>query len=163
MPQTNEPWIFDQPVIFRSTVSLPVGSVGDAQGSAGSPMGPSKLKHQHCIDKEQVGTAVAAVIHLHRVKGLTSTNLTLSAGFSEAACIGNATVTIDIKKNGVSILSASTVLDSTNALYAEEAFNITDDDAVAGDNYTAHITVNAGTGTLGKGLFISGRIDEDYT
>ena len=70
------------------------------------------------------------------------------------ACVGAATITIQVKKNGTNILSASLVIDNANAAFAfESAAGFTSTALVANDVLEVDITAAAGGGTLGQGLF----------
>lgn len=75
------------------------------------------------------------------------------AGVS-VACIGDSTITVDVRKNGTSILSSTIVLDNSNTAFAEESGSISTSSYAAGDDLEVVVTVSAGTGTLGQGLHV---------
>jgi hypothetical protein len=72
---------------------------------------------------------------------------------SVTACVGAATITVDLKKNGVSVLTATIVLDNANTARVVEAATITTTAAVAGDVFEVSVAVAAGGGTIGSGVF----------
>jgi hypothetical protein len=82
---------------------------------------------------------------------------------SIAKAIGDSTVTVDVKKNGTSVLSSAVTLNSSNTARVAVAGTIdgTLDDLVAGDWVEVAITISAGTGTLPTGVFIQVEIDQD--
>ena len=82
---------------------------------------------------------------------------------SIVAAIGDSTVTVDVKKNGTSILSSTVTLNSSNTARIAVAATIdgTLDDLVAADWLDVVITVSAGTGTLPTGVFVQVEIDQD--
>ena len=77
------------------------------------------------------------------------------------AAVGAATVTIDLQKNGVSVLSA--VINITSALAANVYIDasITTTTYVADDVFKIVITATAGGGTLPTGLYVQLTTDEN--
>ena len=92
--------------------------------------------------------------------GATAEIQSVRAGVVVAA-VGDSTVTIDLYKNGASILSAPIVLDNTNTAYTEETGTLSSDDLVQGDCLEVVVTVSAGTGTLPQGLYVEVDVHED--
>jgi hypothetical protein len=82
---------------------------------------------------------------------------------SIAKAIGDSTVTVDVKKNGTSVLSSVVTLNSSNTARIAVAATIdgTQDDLVAGDWLEVVITISAGTGTLPTGVFVQVEVDQD--
>ena len=79
------------------------------------------------------------------------------------ACVGDATITIDVHKNGVSILTSTFNITSSYSPYDDPLEGtISSGTVAAGDIIEVEITVNAGSGTLGKGVFVSADIVENY-
>ena len=97
---------------------------------------------------------------IHVVVGATGTLQKFSGG-SVVANTGAATITVDLHKNGASILTAAIVLDNGDAAYAVVEGVISSSSVVADDVLEVVITVNAGGGTLGKGVFASLDLYED--
>ena len=83
---------------------------------------------------------------------------------SIVAAVGDSTVTIDVKKDGTTVLDSTVVLDSSNVAYTPEDATL-DGTAVAftaGDVFTVVITVSAGTGTLPYGVYVALSLYQDY-
>jgi hypothetical protein len=114
----------------------------------------TKTEHLHRAVYSQPNTAATsetkAIAH---VVGATGTLLNFLAG-SIAPCSGAATITIDLKKNGSSVLSAVITLDNANTARVAEAGTITTTGVAAGDLLEIVITATAGGGTLGTGLYV---------
>lgn len=154
MTQSTDPQYFSGPVTFSGTVALPPGSVGDGQMIPGNPVSAPNLQHRFMPRLSQpFGVAAVAerkAVHRARAPGTVTS---FWAGLT-AACIGAATVTIDLLKNGVSMLSAPVVLTSATAAFGSVAGALSGAAAyVAGDVIEVSVTVAAGGGTLGQGVF----------
>jgi hypothetical protein len=157
----NEDMNFAGAVRFSGTVVLPNTSVATANIAAAG-LATSALKHQYAARLNQPNTAATAETRaVHEVVGATATALRFAAG-SVAIAVGAATVTVDVKKNGTSILSAPITLDNANTAYVAEEGTISTPGAVAGDVYTIVTTATAGGGTLPTGVFATLTLDEDY-
>ena len=144
------------------TMSIPAGTVDDEDVKAAADIAATKLEHQYqkVYAQESDTTAAAEDRVVHAVYGATGTVIAFEAG-AVAACTGDAMITVDLHKNGASILTEAIVLDSGDAAYALVAGSIDSAALVDGDVLEIVITVNAGTGTLGKGVFASVIIRED--
>lgn len=145
--------------LSATTTTLSASSVTDAKVAAAADIAATKLRHQHRELWQQPNTAATAetrVIHLAYGDGDI---IAVSAG-SIAAAIGDSTVTIDVKKNGTTILSAPIVLDNANTAYIAEAASLATLTFTAGQVITAHITISAGTGTLPTGVFVALTVNE---
>jgi hypothetical protein len=140
---------------------LPSSCVGDAQVSGASPVTAAKLRHRHAVSEAQAhGSASAARRTVVRVAHGDGEVVAVRAGVS-VACVGDSTITVDVKKNGTTILSGTIGLDSGDAAFAKVAGTISDDEYVAGDVFETVVTVAAGTGTLGQGVFVDVVFDEE--
>ena len=143
-----------------ASVSLPASVVSNANVAAGAAIATDKLRHKHRKTYAQSGTAASVTIPIHHVIGATADNLSCKAG-SIAIAVGAATVTIDLKKNGTTVLTGVTTLDTGNTARVGEALGVNVFSAVTGDLYELVITATAGGGTLPTGLFVEFEIDED--
>lgn len=160
-----EPTTFNNDVTVRgllraTAIAVPAGAVGNSNVNPSDPIQSPNLRHRHKAGFRQAhGTAAAAERRaVHRARG-AGTILAAAAGVT-VACTGNATITIDVLKNNVSVLTAPVVLDNTNAAYAAEAGAVATAAYAAGDVIEQVVTVNAGTGVLGQGLFLDLDLDE---
>lgn len=144
------------------TMSYPANSITNAAVSSTAGIETNKLRHRFRSTYSQPNTAATAevrVLHVVRLPGLIRD---VKVG-SVAAAIGDSTTTVDVKKNGVTVLTATVVLDNANTARVVEAGTVDSavDDVVAGDVIEAVITISAGTGTLPTGVFVSIEVDED--
>jgi hypothetical protein len=75
--------------------------------------------------------------------------------------IGAATVTVDLRKNGSTILTGVITLNSSSISRIAQAATILTTSAVVGDWFDVVVTATASTGTLPTGVFWQLEIDED--
>lgn len=131
------------------------GSIVDEMVQASADIDPTKLGQQRIAHQSQVhGTAATAERRtLCRINGLTGTLVAFRVGLTVAAT-GDSTVTVDLYKNGSTILSGTITIDNGNAAYSVEAApGYASTALVQGDVLEVVQTVNAGTGTLPQGVF----------
>jgi hypothetical protein len=147
---------------LAGTVTTPsAGSVTNTAVAALAGIDQSKLQHQHRDDYAQPNTAATTETKPRAVVyGVTGSLLSFKAG-SIAACIGAATITVDLKKNGVSVLSAPITLNNANTARVAVVGTISSAGLVAGDLLEVVVTATAGGGTLGTGVFAETRWKED--
>jgi len=144
---------------FR-TIVLPSACILNANVGAGAAIAASKVVHRHIKHFHQDDSAASAIIPIHEVHGATGTIIGLKCG-SVVVAIGAATVTIDLLKNGVSILTSVLVLDSANTIRVLEAALIANAALVDGDWLDLSITAAAGGGTLPTDMLYEFIWDED--
>lgn len=141
--------------LTATTMTIPSGSVVDASINPGAGVEATKLQHEHVGKTEPNGaTTTAAVAQgcLHVCRGPTAQIQDFSV-LVRTAAIGAATVTIDLWKNGVSILSGTYNITSGLAAYVLHSIAVTSANLVAGDVVEMAITAAAaGGGTLPKGV-----------
>jgi hypothetical protein len=141
--------------------ALPANSIGNAQISSTSPLDVTKAVHQLSKTYPQKHGAVVASdtgTCIHIATGAGTVN-----GFSAAVRvipIGAATVTVDLLKNGVSVLTAVVTLDNATVAYTAEAAAITTPAYVAGDFFEVVVVATAGGGTLPQGLGVQATFRE---
>jgi hypothetical protein len=138
-------------VNFAGTVSLPANAVGDAHVAAASPLGVTKTTHQYIATYGRPGNATSETDPIHVCKS-AGTIAQVRAG-SVTAAAGDSTVTVDIRKNGTTVLAGVITLDSANTAYVSEAGSLSAAGVAANDVLTAVIAAAAGTGTLPTGVF----------
>lgn len=143
--------VFEGNVVFGAGVNIPVGA-GVAAGA---------MDHQHRIHYGATGTAATATVPIFECRGATGTIRQIRAG-SIVANIGAATVTIDLKKNGTTVLSGVITLDSGNTARISEGGTLSVTSLVVGDLLEIVVTATAGGGTLATGLWVDVTVDEDY-
>lgn len=139
----------------------PASCITNTAVSASANIAATKLQHRwRAIFNQVHGTAATAERRAVYYAYTTGTILRVKAG-SVVACVGDSTITIDVKKNGTTVLTGTIVLDNANTAYIVEAAVLSVTALVADDVLEVVQTVSAGTGTLGQGVFVAIDIDED--
>lgn len=145
------------------TMAIPSGTVDndDIAGSAGIAYTKAQQKETHHVTQAHGTAATTERRVIHTVKGATATIVGFRCGVV-VACVGAATISIRLKKNGTNVDTAALVIDNTNAAFAfESAAGFTSTALVANDVLEVDITAAAGGGTLGQGLFCELITSED--
>jgi len=148
--------------LTADTMVLPNDAVADAAVSSAAAIATHKLRHRHLAGLTQASatTATTTRIPVLVVRGSAAEVKALVAGLVSKN-IGAATVTIDLLKNGVSVLSSPLVLTSTPVDYEVSSAAINLPDLVQDDVLEVDVVAAAGGGTLGTGLFVEAVVDED--
>ncbi len=122
----------------------------------------TKVQHQQRGSYAQASatTTTAATIPIFTAR-FAGTLIDFVAGVV-GVLTGNATTTVDLKKNGTTVLSSTIVLDNANTARVVEAATLNPAAVayVAGDVFELVMTVNAGSGALGTGFFCEARFNE---
>jgi hypothetical protein len=149
---------------FSASTMTPVASsVNDASIQSGSKVAASKLQEGTRQRYSQPNTTATTETRvLHRIYGATAAVVGFHAGVIGAA-VGAATVTVDLKVNGTTILTSVVTVDNTVAAYGSVAATLAAGAAtlVAGNVLTIVITATAGGGTLPTGFFCEAIVWED--
>lgn len=147
---------------FGSAVKLPAAAVGDGQFDGNSPLATGKQRHrkQHTYRQSNGSAVVSDQQAVHVGYGANGSVVAVRAGIRTAA-VGAATVTIDVKKNGTSILTGTISITSSQAAFALVAGSVATAAYVVGDVFEVIVTATAGGGTLPQGLFVDLIFDED--
>lgn len=145
--------------VFDGSASLPASSVTNAAVAAAAGIDASKLEHRHRPLYTQPNTTATSVTQVIYVAKAAGTVNSFRAG-SIAACAGAATITVDLKKNGSTILSAVITLDSSNSNYVPEAGTVNTAAYVADDVFTIVTVATAGGGTIGTGFYCIPEFEE---
>lgn len=144
------------------SMTLPAGTVDDnaVEGAAG--IQASKLQHQYepVYQQESATSAVSEQRVVHVVKGATATLLSFDAG-AVVLLTGADTCTVDLLKNGVSILTAAISLSSGDTAYGLDSGALSSTTAVTGDVFEVKVTATHSSGTLPKGVFARLALRED--
>lgn len=156
MQQLNGPMAIIGPLALTGPVSLPAASVGNTEigASVAAPIDAEKIEQQVLQRYSTSGTAASATVPIHRAEG-DGTIVALRCG-SIAIAIGAATVTVDLQKNGTSVLTGATplTLDSSNVARTLEDASIATAGYSEADFFELVIVATAGGGTLPTGLMI---------
>lgn len=116
--------------------------------------------HRHVYEANQAGTVVTARTPLAVIDGITGSVRKVLVRATVTACVGAATVTVDIYKNGSTILTAIVTLNAAAALTLQAPTISGAGDVVDGDLLEAVVTATAGGGTLPVGLLVQVTVDE---
>jgi hypothetical protein len=152
-------------------LSLPGGLIcpgpatfrGAMNAGAGANLSPSAMQHEHrAVYAQPNAAATTETKVLATVRGATGTLKSFVAG-SIVAALTTATVTLDLKKNGTTVLSAPITLDNANTARVVEAATISNATLTAGDVLEVVATAAASGGTLPTGVFAELRWIEDYS
>jgi hypothetical protein len=145
---------------FVGTLRLPSACVSDATVAGDAAIAVAKLLHQRVKTYSQPNTTATTETRcIHIVRGTSGTIKGFTAG-TIVACSGAATITVDLKKNGSSVLASVITLDSANSARVVEDGSISSASVAVGDWLEVVITAPAGGGTLGTGLGVQLVIDE---
>lgn len=148
--------------LSSKTATPAAGSIVNASVASNAGISATKVQHQHRHVFTQPNTsATSETKAIYVCYGATGTVIAFSAG-SIAAAVGAATVTVDLKKNGSSILTAVITLDNANTARVVEAGTLTGSTSlVAGDLLEVVTVATAGGGTLPTGVYAVVTINED--
>lgn len=142
------------------TIRIPASALGSQELSTADPVAVEKQYHRHAGSlRTNHGSAVAAVRQTVYVARAAGTVTEFRAALS-VACVGAATVTFDLLKNGTTVLSAAGQLDSGDAAYDVVEPTISSAAYVADDVFEINVTAAAGGGTIGQGLLALALFDE---
>jgi hypothetical protein len=108
----------------------------------------------------QAGTAADETKILNVGLGASGTIRKFSV-VNEVKCIGDSTVTVDLKKNGTTVLSAPITLNSSTTINTVISATISSPTYAAGDRLAVVIDATAGTGTLATGIAVVLHVLED--
>jgi hypothetical protein len=163
MSQTTIPTdLFVAGNIAGKSMTIPAGAVNDAAVQASAGIQATKLQHQYQPAYAQASATAATSESrvIYAVQGATATVVGFAAGAVTPA-VGADTCSVDLKKNGTSILSAPVSL--TNAQTARQLVTgaLSSNSAVAGDVFEVAVTPNHSSGTLPAGVFARLTIHED--
>jgi hypothetical protein len=142
--------------LLAGSMTLATNSVYDATVVAAANIAASKLEHQYQpvipISNHATGAAVMR-LPAYNVRGATGTITRFAISASvPAAAAGSATV--DLLKNGTSVLSAPIVLDDTVAANVDVVATISTPGLVVGDRLDVSVTAIAGTPPKGVGAWL---------
>jgi len=169
MPQIVFPANTDllvQGTINATTNKPSAGAVADASVAAyaGTGTGISASKLQQRFDshyaQESATNAASEARVAHVVRGANGTIQDFYAG-AVVLLTGADTCTVDLKKNGSSILTAAISLLSSDTVRVAKAGSLSSASVVAGDVLEVVVTATHSSGTLPKGVFARVSVTED--
>ena len=145
--------------ISSTGLTAPASSITNSNIAAAAGIDSSKLDHRFRKHYNQNSTASSATVAIHIANAAGSVN-GIKAG-SVAACSGAATITINLLKNGASILTGVIQLDNGNTARVSESGAFASTTYASGDFFELVIVATAGGGTLGTGLLVDVEFDEE--
>jgi len=148
--------------LTANTITLPNLTVTDAMVAAAAGIGTAKMLHRcHAMYAQESATACTdESVCLAVIYGATGTLVSFKVG-AVVACVGEAVVSIDLLKDGVSVLTAAVEIDSADPAYTPVAGTIDTAAVVAGDVLEVSIDETTGGGTAPKGVYCELVYDED--
>lgn len=145
-----------------NSIALPLNALESAgQIKAGINIPADKTEQRVFPSYSQPNSAATTETRTLFVARRAGTLNEVIAG-SIAAAIGDSTVTVDVRKNGTTVLNAVITLDSGNTARIIEAGSISGSGAfIQGDWFDVVITATVGTGTLPTGVFVELELDQN--
>ncbi len=142
-------------------IAMPQNAIDNSdQIKAGTNISADKLEQRFFPAWSQPNSAATSETRTLFVARRSGTVNEVIAG-SIAKATGDAVVTLDVKKNGTTILNAVITLDNANTNRIVELGSITSSAFVAGDWFEVVITATANTGTLPTGVFLQMECDQN--
>jgi len=148
--------------LYAQNMVIPAASVGNSQIPAAAAIDASKVMHQHRAVYTQGSsstTAAADTKVIFTVYGTSGTIIAFRAG-AVVPNVGAATCTVDLRKNGTTVLSAVITLNNTQTARQLVSGAVTTTAVASGDVLEVVVTATAGGGTLAQGLFASVTVNE---
>lgn len=151
-------------IVTGDNVILPAGKIDNADIAAGAELDASKLVHYTPVVWSQDGTAAAVT---EQVVYCCQADDGATLKVVEVGCVtvptGSATATVNVKKNGTTVLTSTVVIDSANSAYTPEAGTISTSAMSKDDVLTVTVTVSVtGTDTGATGLYVLLGVEEEY-
>lgn len=159
MGQLNEAMTFADAVAFVGPVTLPAGTVSDADVAAGANLDASKMQHRHKLGTNfdlPIGSLPVAREEIVFVATAAGTIHDFQVVLNDT---GTSTdVDFDLKKNGVSVLSAVVNMTHADTDATPKAGTLSVTAFVAGDVFSIQLIITIVTGT--EGPFACAEFDE---
>lgn len=161
-PTRIEGDIFVAGNIRAVSMTIPAGTVTDESVAAGADVAATKLRHEHrqTYAQESATDAADEARVVHVVRGTAAEAVAFVAGAVVPATVDD-TATVDLLKNGVSILTAPISLSVAQAAYEIVAGVIATAALVAEDVLEVVIDGTHAAGVLPKGVFAALSVHED--
>jgi hypothetical protein len=145
--------------LTAAQMSVPANAIVDASVASDAKIAAAKVCHRIAARRAQVGTAATETVGLHIATAAGTVHAVRVAVIG--AAIGAATVTVDIKKNGTTILTSVVTVNSGTAARTAVTGLLSVTAFAAGDVFEAVIVATAGGGTLPTGLLAELTVSED--
>lgn len=143
-------------LVVEGAFVLPDDAVSNAKVPTSAKIDAAKLRQYFSMRARQLGTVSDDTIPLDTVNRLGAITKVRVAVITKP--VGDATVTVDIHKNGASILTQVVVIDSAKGDRESVAATVKSDGSevfAPGDFFEAIVDASIGTGTLPVDLIIA--------
>jgi hypothetical protein len=148
--------------LSSQTMGIPSATVVNDDVAAAAAIVASKLEHQFAkvVCQESGTTCTDETYVAHVGYGATGTIVSFKCGVI-TACVGAATIAVDLLKNGVSILNSAATINSNHSARELVTGTISTSAYVTGDVLEIDFNETTGGGTQGKGVFAEVVLQED--
>lgn len=136
-----------------SQATLPADSISNLQIASSAGIDPVKATSQRVAKSSDPAATNASSKTEYLFTALGSGTLKAFKAGAVVANVGAATVTVDLKKNGASVLTAAITLNNGQVAYQIVSGTISSTAFVANDVFTVTFVATAGGGTLATGVF----------
>lgn len=157
--------IIDGDLIVRGTlncgaITMPQNAIDSSQQiKAGTNISADKTEQRFFPSHAQPNSAATTETRtLFVARRAGSVNEVITGSIAKA--VGDSTVTIDVRKNGSTILAGVVTLNSSSTNRVVQLGSVTSAAFVAGDWFEVVITATIGTGTLPTGVFVQLEVDQ---
>lgn len=148
-------------VLRCESIAMPQNAIDNSdQIKAGTNISADKTEQRFFPHWGQPNSAATSETRTLFVARRAGTVNEVIAG-SIAKAVGDSVVTLDVKKNGTTILAAVITLDNANTARIVEQGSVTSSAFVAGDWFEVVIVATLNTGTLPTGVFIQLEADQN--
>lgn len=142
-------------------IAMPQNAIDNSnQIKAGTNISADKTEQRFFPAWSQPNSAATSETRTLFVARRSGTVNEVIAG-SIAKAVGDSVVTLDVRKNGTTILAAVITLDNANTARIVEQGSVTSSAFVAGDWFEVVIVATANTGTLPTGVFVELEVDQN--
>jgi hypothetical protein len=137
---------------FGGPVGLPASTLANESWNPSSPLAATNQQHQYAeVHGQAHGSSASAERRVLFIAHAAGTLVAFKVT-QVVAATGDSTATVNLLKNGTTVLSASVVINNSRAAFAVQTATIAAAAYAAGDVFEIQITVSAGSGTLPQGV-----------
>lgn len=140
--------------LTAGAMNVPASSVGNTEVEAQANISASKLEHQHNLNVALFDHATSVVAKRQAIFRAES-NCTIDevGAYVTVAAGASTTVTIDILKNGTTVLTSTISITNAQTAYQEVAGTVSSSSLVAGDKLEANVTITGANAPKGLNVF----------
>lgn len=133
--------------LTAGSMSVPASSVGDTQVTAAADVAATKLRHLHCVDLAVFdhGTDVTGTTRRGIYRAMSACTVQAFEVYVTVAAGAATTVTVNLLKNGTTMLTGVVTVDSTLTAHTMLAGTLASSALVADDILEVEVILTAGT------------------